>query len=343
MEKLQDGTPLNVAVYKAYRNAGLSHSQALAITAEVGRENGFQSKYLFGTHTDPAANTKGGAIKNVGMLSWNQGRGNALASFLSKNGLLGNNGIQRSQAALNAQARFSVAEMKSPKYASKLKTFWSNPNANPEAFSRELGKHYVVWAYGQDTIRAKGGGRTAFDWKKHDNRRRNHLQSLANMTGGGYESEPQRPGTVSVDQLRAVQRPNTIRVSDLEQRVARPEAIPVDKLRQPQQSSVIASSSEPEPAQPEPQPSGKLQAITAELPKLKEQGLNPYQALYALAQRDDDVGTSIRGAFNDGMNTEQMANYFGVNDIWQSQNEPSSSTLQIDEQREYQTPSLLQS
>lgn len=97
-----------------------------------------------------------------------------------------------------------------------------------------------------------------------------------------------------------------------------------------------------EPEIQQEQPSGKLQAITAELPKLKEQGLNPYQALYTLAQRDDNIGTSIRGAFNDGMNTEQMANYFGVNDIWQSQNEPSRNTLQISENREYQTPILSQ-
>lgn len=429
MEKLQDGTPLNVAVYKAYRNAGLSHSQALAITAEVGRENGFQSKYLFGTHIDPAANTKGGAIKNVGMLSWNQGRGNALASFLSKNGLLGNNGIQRSQAALNAQARFSVAEMKSPKYASKLKTFWNNPNANPEAFSRELGKHYVVWAYGQDTIRAKGGGRTAFDWRKHDNRRRNHLQSLLNMTGGGggnfqaAEVDPRlamsapellktlrKDGKMNDSQLfvnlahgngRAAQEirhllkkghdpadiakqlglnikmaapspseqaanpkpvaaeltaadlgltPDEVEVLGLSD-VLQAQQTPEESVNQEPISSAPLESSfvtynqpqQIEPEIPQEQPSGKLQAITAELPKLKEQGLNPYQALYTLAQRDDDIGTSIRGAFNDGMNTEQMANYFGVNDIWQSQNEPSSNTLQIDEQREYQTPSLLQS
>ena len=52
--KLNDGTPVNVGVYKAYRNAGLSHNQAMAITAEVGRENSFNPNTLFGTHPDPA-------------------------------------------------------------------------------------------------------------------------------------------------------------------------------------------------------------------------------------------------------------------------------------------------
>ena len=123
---------------------------------------------------------------------------------------------------------------------------------------------------------------------------------------------------------------------------SQPQAMPEQEPKQMTVETLTGLNDYTQPQQIEPeipqeQPSGKLQAITAELPKLKEQGLNPYQALYALAQRDDDIGTSIRGAFGDGMNTEQMANYFGVNDIWQSQNEPSSSTLQIEEQREFQT------
>ena len=31
------------AVYQAFLNAGFSHNQARALTAEVGRENGFRS------------------------------------------------------------------------------------------------------------------------------------------------------------------------------------------------------------------------------------------------------------------------------------------------------------
>lgn len=112
---------------------------------------------------------------------------------------------------------------------------------------------------------------------------------------------------------------------------------------QPIQSSFTTHNTEPKLPMPQGKSWGTKDLILAELPKLQGEGLNPYQALYSLAQREDDIGASIRGAFSDGMNTEQMANYFGVNDIWQSQNEPSSNTLQIDEQREYQTPSLLQS
>lgn len=193
--KLSDGTPLNVAVYKAYRNAGLSHNQALAVTAEVGRENSFSAGTLFGNHTDPAATKGGKPIRNLGMLSWNQGRDKMLEDYLVKNGVMKNGVMAQNQANLNAQAAFSVREMKSPRYAGKLKNFWSNPNANPDVYAREIGKHYIVWAYGQDTIKAKGGGRTAFDWKKHDNRRRGHLNTLSGMLGGNtnYQAQAQQP------------------------------------------------------------------------------------------------------------------------------------------------------
>lgn len=197
---LSDGTPLNVAVYKAYRNAGLSHNQALAITAEVGRENSFNASTLFGNHTDPAANGSGKPIRNLGMLSWNQGRDTQLERYLNQQGVMRGGQMSRSQANLNAQAKFSVGEMRSPKYAGKLKGFWSNPNASPEAFARELGKNYIVWAYGQNTIKARGGGRQAFNWKAHDGYRRGYLNTLNNMLGGkesyqapqGGDMQPQR-------------------------------------------------------------------------------------------------------------------------------------------------------
>lgn len=189
--KLSNGTPLNVAVYNAYLNAGLSHNQALAVTAEVGRENSFNANILFGNHTDPAANSKGKKIRNLGMLSWNQGRDNMLEGFLKQNGVMKNGVMEQTQANLDAQARFSVREMKSKRYASKLKNFWSNPSANPDTYAAELGKHYIAWAYGQNDIKAEGGGRKPFDWKANDNRRRGYLNTLSGMLGGNtsYQSQ----------------------------------------------------------------------------------------------------------------------------------------------------------
>lgn len=242
--QLSDGTPLNVAVYKAYRNAGLSHSQALAVTAEVGRENSFNASTLFGNHTDPAASKNGKKIRNLGMLSWNQGRDKMLEGFLVKNGVMKNGVMAKSQSNLNAQATFSVREMKSPRYASKLKGFWGNPNANPDAHARELGKHYIAWAYGQDTIKAQGGGRKAFDWKANDNRRRGYLNTLSGMLGDktNYASQPhfERPQRVSIADLQAQEkqfsRPERVSISDLQASeqpsvFQRPERIPLSQLQ----------------------------------------------------------------------------------------------------------------
>lgn len=189
--KLLDGTPVNVGVYKAYRNAGLSHNQAMAITAEVGRENSFNPSTLFGTHPDPARNKNGNIIRNVGMLSWNQGRDAQVLNYMRNAGVLG----QQSQANLNAQAAFSVREMLTG-YKGKLRNFLNNPNGSPEQFAQELGRNYIVWAYGQNTIRGKGGGRVPFNWQKHDARRRNYLSSLAGMLGDKSYT-PQSGGQVN--------------------------------------------------------------------------------------------------------------------------------------------------
>ena len=212
--KLNDGTPVNVGVYKAYRNAGLSHNQAMAITAEVGRENSFNPSTLFGTHPDPARDKNGNIIRNVGMLSWNQGRDIQALNAMRNAGVLG----QQSQANLNAQAAFSVREMLTG-YKGKLRNFLNNPNGSPEQFAQELGRNYIVWAYGQNTIRGKGGGRVPFNWQKHDVRRRNHLSSLAGMLGdksytpqSGGQVAPQPLGRFNVADLmkQAPQKPQPL-------------------------------------------------------------------------------------------------------------------------------------
>lgn len=244
--KLSNGTPLNVAVYQAYINAGLSHNQALAVTAEVGRENSFRPDILFGNHTDPAANSKGKRIRNLGMLSWNQGRDNMLEGYLNKHGVMKNGVMQQTQANLNAQAKFSVREMKSKKYAGKLENFLNDPNASPESYAKDLGKHYIAWAYGQPTIKAEGGGRKPFDWKANDNRRRGYLNTLSGMLGGDGNYQPQqeqfaRPNRISIKELQALeqqssafQRPDRIPIEQLQaqSQFERPERVPISQLQQ---------------------------------------------------------------------------------------------------------------
>lgn len=155
-------------VLQSMLNAGFSESQALAMTAEVGRENNFSSKNLFGTHSD-AANRK----TNLGMFSW-QGdeRAGKLYKYLDSQGLIKDGKMIPGQATLDAQARFAKQEIETdPRYAPTKKMFASNPNADPETYAKTLGTNYVRWAYGQNKL--KSGA--SFDWLSHDRRRSGHL------------------------------------------------------------------------------------------------------------------------------------------------------------------------
>lgn len=66
-------------VYQAFRNAGLSDNQSRALTAEVGRENEYATRYLFGGHID-ASNKK----QNLGMISWQGERRDELLKYLNQ-------------------------------------------------------------------------------------------------------------------------------------------------------------------------------------------------------------------------------------------------------------------
>lgn len=176
-------------VYEAFRKNGFNHQQALALTAEVGRENDYRSELLFGGHTD-LAKRKGKPIHNLGMMSWNGERGERLAQFLRAKGLLDKQGnMVHSQATIDAQAEFVAQEMRSShkKVGDYLK---NNPNVQAENLSKLLGKQYVGWAYGQETVAGNNGQRVPFNWRKQDNRRREHLHAIQKQVGGGSASSP---------------------------------------------------------------------------------------------------------------------------------------------------------
>lgn len=158
------------AVYNSLTKAGFSKNQALALTAEIGRENGYDAKYLYGAHHD-AAN----GLTNVGMISWQGDRAKKLYNYMDKKGLIKNGKMVRSQAALDAQAEFMRQEIMNDKtYAATKNAFEQNPNAAPEQYAKVLGKNYVRWAYGQNRL---SNGK-AFDWQKHDSKRRGYLNRM---------------------------------------------------------------------------------------------------------------------------------------------------------------------
>ena len=150
-------------VYKAWLSAGLSDNQARIITAEVGRENDYQSRYLFGGHNDPA-NGK----YNLGMISWQgKDRGGELYKYLNARGFIKNGKIVQSQEALNAQAAFAVNEMRTKSdYRRTRDVFLANPNISYQKGVEVLGKNYIRWRY------------TDPNFSKHHNRRDAHYNAL---------------------------------------------------------------------------------------------------------------------------------------------------------------------
>lgn len=204
------------SVYQAFINQGLSPNQARIITAEVGRENDFQPQYVFGRHVD-ASNGK----VNLGMISWQGGRGAALDKRLRSKGLIGKNGIARSQDALNEMANFLVGEIKTnPAYAVTKKAFLSNPNVPYDVGKKVLGQNFIRWDYSGKAVLGANVG-------KHHAKRDKYYQALGGQGGtnyspqqGGYQ-QPQRPPpdprlSMSAPQLLATLRKGKDKRSDLQ-------------------------------------------------------------------------------------------------------------------------------
>ena len=152
-------------------------------------------------------------------------------------------------------------------------------------------------------------------WRKVNQFLGNHRPQQGTVSATQPQYQPQRPDAVPVAQLEALykKRPDTISVSELEAMYKRPDVVSVEQLQAPSQLQTE-------------QGHGTYDLIMNELPKLQQQGLNPYQALYSLAQRQDDVGASIRDAYKQGMTAEHLTEYFGVNDLWQALNTSSNNT-----------------
>jgi hypothetical protein len=161
-------------VLNAFKKAGFSDKQALALSAEVGRENGYNEKNVFGSHTD-AAN----GVRNTGFFSWQGNRSKKLMERLASKGLVDKSGnMMHSQEALNEMALFAKDEMSSGQYKG-LGDFMNNKDINPDDAAKKLGKGYIKWAYGQDRLRSG----KSFDWRTHDKKRAGYYGQLSQING----------------------------------------------------------------------------------------------------------------------------------------------------------------
>lgn len=133
--------PLMVQVYNAFRELGQTDLAAKALTAEVGRENAFQERYIYGTHSDPANRQT-----NIGIFSWQKDRRTNLINYLSERGLYKNGQIVRGYEAVKAQAQFALDELNSKQYgAGRILNYINSDQADAEGAARVLGKDYIKW------------------------------------------------------------------------------------------------------------------------------------------------------------------------------------------------------
>lgn len=137
-------TQQNMAmVLQALKNAGLNDNQARILGAEIGRENAFQDKYLWGYHADP----KNGAV-NIGIISWQGARGKGVERALKEAGLIQNGKIVKGQQSLDVMAKYLVNEIRtSPAYAQTKKLFLDNPNVDYHTGTKVLGTNFIRWRY----------------------------------------------------------------------------------------------------------------------------------------------------------------------------------------------------
>ncbi|TNL51194.1 phage tail tip lysozyme [Acinetobacter bereziniae] len=206
---------LQKQVYQAYLNAGLSPNQARIITAEVGREGSFNPKNLFGVHIDP----KNGAT-NLGMLSWQGNRGQALYAALKAQGLIRGNGIAPTQDALNMMARFSIDEMRNKKeYRQTAQTFLNNPDVDYQTGAAVLGRNFIRWRYDDPVYKSGHANRDKF------------YQAMGGVVG--QHQQEYKPEYVPQNLLQAsnnTYKPEYVQKGNITQQQYQPEYVPEQLL-----------------------------------------------------------------------------------------------------------------
>lgn len=146
-----------IMVYNSFLHAGFTPKQAAILTAEVGRENSFNSASLFGTHYDPEKKH----LTNGGMISFNQDRKEDLdremmAKGLVTRGKIGSASYLESQASLDAMAQFMHKELSTN---SRYSIAWAALNSETKSIDEihyAVGKNYIVWRIDDEKYRENG-------------------------------------------------------------------------------------------------------------------------------------------------------------------------------------------
>ncbi|ESK41086.1 hypothetical protein P256_00071 [Acinetobacter nectaris CIP 110549] len=173
-------------IYQAFLKAGLGKNQALAMAAQVGRENDFNDKYLFGSHID--ANNK---KTNVGMFSYQGDRATDLIRELRSKDLLNDDGtIKNNQSAIDAQAKFAIREITTNGSYKQTKNALTNESLSQSELSKIIGTNYVRWDYNGNRI----GASKAEGAKAKEQNYRDQLANIVNKNGDSSDLDISKLG-----------------------------------------------------------------------------------------------------------------------------------------------------
>ena len=189
-----------LGVYTAFTNAGFSDAQARALTAEVNRENSFQDRYLYGTHSDPY-----NRASNVGMISWQGPRHDSFMRFMNDQGRVDNSGnLIPGQETLDAQAKFVRYEMENePSYRRTANEFLANPDIDPNTAAEVLGDNYIRWRRTDPEYSASGYANLSAGYNTLDRA----LSVAGPVSGPGYTPPSAFRTTVSTMSAPNLERP----------------------------------------------------------------------------------------------------------------------------------------
>jgi hypothetical protein len=147
---------LELMSYDSFRKLGYTDQAAKMMVAEIGRENAFNEDTsgkrgdIFGYHIDP-----GNHQLNLGLISWQKDRREALEKFLSSKGLMKNGKMIRNQASLDAMAEFMDNEMKTGtgglgKRGKQAYRDVRDPSKGPNELEASIGRHVIKWDPNRD-------------------------------------------------------------------------------------------------------------------------------------------------------------------------------------------------
>ena len=117
---------------------GWANNARLSFLGDVGRENNWNRKTIFGGHTDPASYTNGrGKIENRGIISWNGDRRTKLDGYLKEQGVFG----KGDDDELRGMVRFADKEMRDSNEWKSIHSAVRNPNISTYDASENLRKY----------------------------------------------------------------------------------------------------------------------------------------------------------------------------------------------------------